>query len=108
MLALRDSIVPGNQHRAYTTSASLQSLENPLSVSSSSGSGIGEALAHRGWSLHVGLLVLATSATLPNIWSLNPTGSWEFITTFEYEWNVIRGHHPYRWTIWVRDNGPLR
>ncbi|KAF8487390.1 hypothetical protein DFH94DRAFT_25267 [Russula ochroleuca] len=26
---------------------------------------------------------------------------WEFITTLDYEWDVIRGHHPYRWTIWV-------
>ena len=27
---------------------------------------------------------------------------WEFITTLDYEWNVIRGRQPYRWTIWVR------
>ncbi|KAI0281972.1 hypothetical protein BGY98DRAFT_156449 [Russula aff. rugulosa BPL654] len=26
---------------------------------------------------------------------------WEFFTTLDYEWNVIRGHEPYRWTIWV-------
>ena len=25
--------------------------------------------------------------------------SWEFITTLEYEWSVIRGSRPYRWTI---------
>lgn len=30
--------------------------------------------------------------------------SWEFFTTLEYEWRVIRGHIPYRWTIWVRDS----
>ena len=28
--------------------------------------------------------------------------SWEFITTLDYEWSVIRGHRPYQWTIWVR------
>lgn len=28
--------------------------------------------------------------------------SWEFFTTLDYEWRVIRGHRPYRWTIWVR------
>ncbi|KAH9955121.1 hypothetical protein BC827DRAFT_1238295 [Russula dissimulans] len=26
---------------------------------------------------------------------------WEFFTTLELEWNVIRGRRPYRWTIWV-------
>ena len=28
---------------------------------------------------------------------------WEFFSTLDYEWNVFRGHIPYRWTIWVRD-----
>ncbi|KAH9957074.1 hypothetical protein BGW80DRAFT_1466043 [Lactifluus volemus] len=27
--------------------------------------------------------------------------SWEFITTLDFEWSVIRGHRPYRWTIWI-------
>jgi len=26
---------------------------------------------------------------------------WEFFTTLDYEWSVIRGRRPYRWTIWV-------
>jgi hypothetical protein len=26
---------------------------------------------------------------------------WEFITNLDYEWDVIRGNRPYRWTIWV-------
>jgi hypothetical protein len=30
--------------------------------------------------------------------------SWEFVTTLDYEWSVIRRHRPYRWTIWVRIN----
>jgi hypothetical protein len=29
--------------------------------------------------------------------------SWEFFTTLDYEWSVIRGRRPYRWTIWVCD-----
>ncbi len=29
------------------------------------------------------------------------TLSWEIVTTLDYEWNVIRGRRPYRWTIWV-------
>ena len=27
--------------------------------------------------------------------------SWEFFTTLGYEWDVIRGRRPYRWTILV-------
>ena len=30
--------------------------------------------------------------------------SWEFVITLDYEWSVIRGHRPFRWTIWVRIN----
>lgn len=26
---------------------------------------------------------------------------WEFFTTLDFEWRVIRGRVPYRWTIWV-------
>jgi len=26
---------------------------------------------------------------------------WEFLVTFDYELSVIRGHRPYRWTIWI-------
>ncbi|KAH9962365.1 hypothetical protein BC827DRAFT_1375837 [Russula dissimulans] len=26
---------------------------------------------------------------------------WEFITHLDYEWSVVQGHRPYRWTIWV-------
>ena len=33
-----------------------------------------------------------------------PTHSWEFVTTLEYEWDIIRGRIPYQWTIWVRNN----
>src|SRR5579863_5785919 len=29
--------------------------------------------------------------------------SWEFITTLDYEWSVIRRRRPYRWTIGVRN-----
>ena len=27
--------------------------------------------------------------------------SWEYLTALDYEWDVIRGKRPYRWTIWV-------
>jgi len=26
---------------------------------------------------------------------------WEFFTNLDYEWSIIRGHRPYRWTIWI-------
>ncbi|KAH9956532.1 hypothetical protein BC827DRAFT_1270896 [Russula dissimulans] len=26
---------------------------------------------------------------------------WEFVTTLDYEWSVLRGHRPYRWTMWI-------
>jgi len=26
---------------------------------------------------------------------------WEFFVNLDYEWSVIRGRRPYRWTIWV-------
>jgi len=26
---------------------------------------------------------------------------WEFFTTLDYEWNIIRGRRPFRWTIWI-------
>ncbi|KAI0003774.1 hypothetical protein BJV74DRAFT_811649 [Russula compacta] len=26
---------------------------------------------------------------------------WEFFTTLDYEWSVIRGHRPYRWSFWI-------
>jgi hypothetical protein len=29
--------------------------------------------------------------------------SWEFVTTLDYEWSIIWGRRPYRWTIWVCD-----
>ena len=35
------------------------------------------------------------------------TLSWEIVTTLDYEWNVIRGRRPYRWTIWVCNHSPF-
>ncbi|KAI9455867.1 hypothetical protein F5148DRAFT_1369800 [Russula earlei] len=26
---------------------------------------------------------------------------WEFFFNLDYEWSIIRGHRPYRWTIWI-------
>ncbi|KAF8487453.1 hypothetical protein DFH94DRAFT_27877 [Russula ochroleuca] len=26
---------------------------------------------------------------------------WEFVSNLDYEWDVIRGHRPHKWTIWI-------
>ena len=62
-------------------------------------SGCFEALACHEWSLYVGRHRFPPCcATQPSL------SSWEFFTTLDYEWRVIRGRLPYRWTIWVRNN----
>jgi len=35
---------------------------------------------------------------------ISPTDSWEFVTSLNYEWSVIRGRQPYRRAVWVRDD----
>jgi hypothetical protein len=58
-----------------------------------------DPLSHYRWRLPVGLLC---HVNLPLSVDQSPTYSWEFLTTLDYEINIIRGHIPYRWTIWVR------
>jgi len=58
-----------------------------------------ETLAHCVWSVHVRRVY--RSASPPSLPRLNSIFSWEFFTTLDYEWSVIRRHRPYRWTIWV-------
>ena len=66
-------------------------------------SGYCEILARCGRSLHVGPHRFPTRcATQPSL------TSWEFFTTLDYEWRVIRGCLPYRWTILVRRWFPLQ
>jgi hypothetical protein len=65
-------------------------------------------LACFGWSLLVCLLyrvgLCFHKVSSNNNWCF--IFSWEYVTTFDYEWSVIRGHRPYRWTIWVRGDVP--
>ena len=44
---------------------------------------------------------LQDSRSLPCVFS------WEFFTTLDYEWSIIQGRRPYRWTIWVRSTASL-
>jgi len=40
--------------------------------------------------------------TVTKLWhTIDGLYIWEFFTTLDYEWCVIRGRRPYRWTIWV-------
>ena len=43
----------------------------------------------------------STLIKYPNDNNLVLVSSWEFVTTLDYEWSVIRKHRPFRWTIWV-------
>src|SRR6267154_1806705 len=64
-----------------------------------------ETLACSGWTLLVCLPLQALdSHNISN--NNNPVlfSSWEFVTTLDYEWSVIRRHRPYRWSIWVRSD----
>jgi hypothetical protein len=56
-----------------------------------------EILARHEWSLHVSLHRFSAHYSTQSFLS-----SWEYFTTLDYEWRVIRGRLPYRWTIWVR------
>ena len=56
-------------------------------------------LARRKWLVYVGLprfSGLRASSHLKHCFF-----SWEFFTTLDYEWSIIRGRRTYRWTIWV-------
>ena len=37
----------------------------------------------------------------PTIMFINPHSSWEYITTLDFELDIILGRRSYRWTIWV-------
>ena len=63
-----------------------------------SNSGPPEFLALSKWDLHVRVAFcvdLSLSCT-----SIR-TSSWEYVTTLDFELDMIRGRRPYRWTIWV-------
>jgi hypothetical protein len=41
-------------------------------------------------------------SSLVKLWHvLDGVFIWEFFTTLYFEWDVIRGRRPYRWTIWI-------
>lgn len=77
----------------------LSSSPRKVQPSNSVISGYFEALACYEWSLYV------SPHHFPALYATQPSlSSWEFFTTLDYEWKVIRGRLPYRWTTWVRNN----
>lgn len=80
-------------------------LRNPINVSLASDNR--QAMAHGFRSLRVRFSGRISRLCHFAVWLMVTTNlphSWEFLTTLGYEWDVIRGRLPYRWTIWVRTN----
>jgi hypothetical protein len=102
MVNYHDPDVVLHDNRAYAFAAKYMGSGSQLT---SFDSGIVENLACYGRTLLVGLpsRPLDSHDISDNN---NPVliSSWEFVTTLDYEWNVIRRHRPFRWTIWVRVN----
>jgi hypothetical protein len=63
-----------------------------------SNSGFPEFLARSTWDLYVRVVFCVD---LPLSCTSIRTSSWEYVTTLDFELEMIRGHRPYRWTIWV-------
>ncbi|KAI0274125.1 hypothetical protein BGY98DRAFT_95060 [Russula aff. rugulosa BPL654] len=52
--------------------------------------------------LHSPVLSAKTGLAMEMLWQvMSGIYFWEFFTTLEYEWRVIRGRLPYRWSIWI-------
>lgn len=98
MVNYRDPVVMLKDFCEYTLTAERESSKSQLRSPFDSGSH--EVLAYPGWSLYVSLRPHNTAC--PTITTRLSTSSWEFFTTLDYEWSIIRGHRPYRWTIVVR------
>jgi len=62
-------------------------------------SGSPELLAHNTWDLYVRVLFCCFDLPL-SCASIQPS-SWEYVTTLDFELDIIRGRRSYRWTIWV-------
>jgi len=98
MVNFRDPVVMLEDFSEYTLTTKHESSKSLLHSPFDSGSH--EVLAYLGWSLHVSLSHCSGSLTIITRLS---TSSWEFVTTLDYEWSILRGRRPYRWTIVVRN-----
>jgi hypothetical protein len=62
-------------------------------------SGAQEPLSYDKWYLPVGPLYCVNVSLLGGP---TPVSSWEYFTTLDYEFDIIRGRRPCRRTTWVR------
>src|SRR5713101_6288829 len=102
MVNFHDPVVEFWDFRAYAFAAKYMDLRSQLT---SFDSGSIENLACCGWTVFVSLPHRAlNSHNMSN--NNNPVliSSWEFVTTLDFEWSVIRRHRPFGWSIWVRIN----
>ena len=107
MVNFRDPAVIAQDYCAYIFGAILQeTTDSEFSFRS----GAHQAVAHPRRPLHVRLSGSA-AAPAASYHSMSPVThnpifaySWEFVTTLEFEWDVVRGRLQYRWTFWVRNN----
>ena len=99
MVNFRDPEVVTADFCTFVISRWFWSLENCSGPAFHSGAC--EALARSGRPLAVSFPVIVP--LLPeSLTYLNPSSSsWEFLTTLDYEWNLIRGNIPYKKSIWV-------
>ena len=82
----------------YAFSASLRKLKNPTGAHLFTVALLKLSVTVDGLYMSVHVL----RVTLLPLTSTRPLHTrWEFVTTLYYEWRVIRGRRPYRWTIWV-------
>jgi len=63
-------------------------------------SGSQAPLSSHKWYLSVGLFCCID---LSRFRGPTPTYSWEYFTTLDYEFDIIRGRRPHRWKTWVRN-----
>ena len=57
------------------------------------------------WNVMSGIYLYVFTLLFLSVFQIyNFLSSWEFVTTLDYEWRVIRGRLPRRYSIWVRNN----
>src|SRR6266478_5749494 len=96
MTRFSDPAVVEHDFSAYSCSWILVGLTNLLL-----NSGAQVLLAHHKWPLHVGVIRCVTTPFPLSTLTPTSTGRWEYLTTLDFEFDVIRRRRPYRWTICV-------
>ena len=83
---------------AFALGARLWTLDSGPTDPTFLNSGSPELLAHNDRDLYVRVLYCVN--LLLSCTSIR-TSSWEYVTTLDFELDIIRGRRSYRWTIWV-------